>query len=295
VKKDSPIERLLSKYFDQIQNSSTINTNFTDFDEEKSLAKIHKHINKKSINLKWVVAAASLFIICGISFFTVKNSYQPSSENLLVEQTGIGKIKQIILPDGTKVWLNAKSELKYDKDFNKKIREVNLSGEAYFEVNRDEGRPFIINSHDIRTTVLGTSFNVSAYQTDADLKVSVISGKVSVQQNENQVLLTKDQQAVYNKAEQRLSQNPSLDASENILWKEGKLLFSSTTLEKVVADIQRKYETRITINEKIKGCMISADFTDMPMEKIIKILGEIVNGSSSFKNNTYYLTGNGCS
>lgn len=294
MKKDSPIERLLSKYFDEIQNNNTSIPNLTDFDQEESLSKIHKEINNKSINLKWFIAAASLFIVCGISFFIVKNSFHSPKENLLVEQTGIGKIKQIILPDGTKVWLNAKSELKYEKDFDKKIREITLSGEAYFEVERDEDRPFIINSHDVRTTVLGTSFNVSAYKTDADLKVSVISGKVSVEREENKLLLTKNQQAVYNKAQHKLSQNNNLDASENILWKEGKLLFTRTNLEKVVADIQRKYETRITINEKIKKCMISADFTDMPINKIIKILGEIVNGSSSFKNNTYYLTGNGC-
>lgn len=292
MKKDSPLERLLSKYFDEFQNNTTNNANLTDFDQEESFSRIQSRINKKGISLRWFISAACLFIVLGISFFLTNNG---STENLLVEKTGIGQIKQLTLPDGTKVWLNAKSELKYHKAFDKKTREVLLEGEAYFEVYRDTNRPFIINSQDVKTAVLGTSFNVSAYHTDADIKVSVLSGKVSVEQHQSKVLLTPNQQAVYNKTEQKLSQNNLLHTSEEILWKEGKLVFKSINLEKVIADIQRKYETSIVINEKIKNCNISADFTDMPIEKIIKILGEIVNGSSSLKNNTYYLTGNGCS
>lgn len=292
----SPIEKLLSKYFDDIQNMDNDLINHTDFNQEHSLFTIRKRINvKKSKNIRWFIAAACLFIVCGVSFYIINKSYNSSQENLLVEMTGIGEVKQIILSDGTKVWLNSKTELKYSKNFDTKNREVTLDGEAYFEVKRDESKPFIINSQSVKTTVLGTTFNVSAYKTDSDVKVSVISGKVAVEENKNKVLLTKNQQAIFDKEKRELTQNNTINASENVLWKEGKLLFKGISLEKVIAGIQRNHKTNIIISEKIKNCTISADFTDMSIEKIIKILEEIVNGNSSFKNNAYYLTGNGCS
>ncbi len=293
MKSNSPLENLLSKYFNQFQNSANGNSNVSNFDQEKSLQKIHQKIRSKG-NLSFVrlFAAACLVIACGVSIYLINSR---SVIDMIAFSTATGEVKGITLPDGSKVWLNARSKITYPKNFNKNnIREITLNGEAYFEVERDERKPFVVKTQGVNTTVLGTIFNVNAYETDASINVTVISGKVAVQEEGSEVVLAKNQQAVFNRVSKNLTKKDEIDAAQNILWKEGKLLFKSVTLEKVVADIQRNHVTKIEIGENIKNCKISADFTGLPIEKIIKILEEIVNGSSSYKNGKFYLSGNGC-
>lgn len=293
VKQNSPLENLLSKYFNQFQNLADTDSNAGHFEQEKSLHQIQQIIrNKRNPSFIKFFVAACLVVACGLSLYLINSRSKPE---IVVVTTAVGEVKSIILPDGSKVWLNAKSELKYPKNLgDKNIREIMLNGEGYFEVERNVQKPFVISTEDVRTTVLGTTFNVNAYQTNASFSVTVVSGKVAVQEEGVEIVLERNEQAVFDKASKKLSKNDTIDATQNILWKEGKLVFKSVMLEEVVADIQRRYNTKIEIGENIKNCKISADFTGLPIEKIVKILGEIVNGSSSYKDNEFYLKGKGC-
>lgn len=293
MKQNSPLENLLSKYFSQFQNLADADSNVGHFDQEKSLHKIQQIIrSKRNPSFTKLLVAACLIVACGLSIYLINS---PSKTEVVIVTTAVGEVKSIILPDGSKVWLNAKSELRYPKDLgDKNIREIMLNGEGYFEVERNVQKPFIINTENVKTTVLGTAFNVSAYQTNTSFRVTVVNGKVAVQDEGTEVILVKNEQAVFNKTSKKLSKNNTVDATQNILWKEGKLVFNSIMLEEVVADIERSHNTKIDIGENIKNCKISADLTGLPIEKIVKILGEIVNGSSSYKDNKFYLKGTGC-
>src|SRR5690606_7625428 len=178
---NSALEKLLSKYFEtKEQESDSLPLENIDFDQEKSLRLIRMRVMKKRyIHFSWL-AAACLLICLSAGFFILNRNIFRQSE-LLVVHTGFREVKELLLSDGTKVWVNANSRLKYPKRFENDKREIVLEGEAFFKVKRDEQRPFIISSKGIRTTVLGTSFNISSYAGDEEVKVTVISGKVAVE------------------------------------------------------------------------------------------------------------------
>ncbi|WP_353137578.1 FecR domain-containing protein [Pseudopedobacter sp.] len=291
---NSALEKLLSKYFEtKEQESDSLPLENIDFDQEKSLRLIRMRVMKKRyIHFSWL-AAACLLICLSAGFFILNRNIFRQSE-LLVVHTGFREVKELLLSDGTKVWVNANSRLKYPKRFENDKREIVLEGEAFFKVKRDEQRPFIISSKGIRTTVLGTSFNISSYAEDEEVKVTVISGKVAVEDDNNKVLLEKNQQAIYRSANRKLVSRLVDNASDMTAWREGKLVFNKTALYSVVETIQRNFPNKIRIAGNLKNCQVSADFTGMKLDKIMKILGEIVEGQYKKEGDAYYLEGLGC-
>lgn len=288
----SALEKLLSKYFEAREKEyDSLAASDLDFDQKKSMLSIHKRMAKKRyIRFNWL-AAACVLVCLGTTFFFV--SRKTSNINLLTEETSIGEVKQVVLSDGTKVWLNAKSQFKYPKVFSGSTREVFLDGEAFFEVKRDEARPFSIQSNGIKTTVLGTSFNVNSYAGALGTKISVVSGKVSVEKEDKQVYLEKNQQAFYDTKTKGLSKI-AVNASALISWKDGRMEFNHVELPEVIATIQRNFAQKVEVAGNLKSCKVSADFTDMELEKIMKILSEVVGGRYERKGDTFYLSGTGC-
>lgn len=139
---------------------------------------------EKTSRRKWWLPAGIAAVIV-LSFFILKNnlfSETGTSQRSTLSRviTKPGSKSQIQLPDGSTVWLNASSTLTYDKNFGKTIREVNLIGEAFFNVTKDSSHPFIIHTNVIDVKVLGTSFNVKSYPNEANTETSLIRGKVEV-------------------------------------------------------------------------------------------------------------------
>jgi ferric-dicitrate binding protein FerR (iron transport regulator) len=136
----------------------------------------------------WFKAAASLLLLISFSvaFYYVgrKTAVQPEEMAWFETVTPYGAQSKVVLPDKSVVWINAGSSLKYNKSFNKINREVYLEGEAYFEVSHDSLKPFIVKSDALDVKVLGTRFNVKAYENDQTVDVCLISGKVDVHFNE---------------------------------------------------------------------------------------------------------------
>lgn len=208
-----------------------------------------------------------------------------------------GEIKLITLPDGTTICLNAGSRLKYPDKFKENTREVTLTGEAFFKVAHDSSKPFIIHSGKIKTTVLGTSFNVKAYTEDKSVKITVVSGKVGVVPTTSRhpaVLLTSNMQMVYNKTSQTLLTEKIDDASSVISWQQGKLQYHNTPLFDVLADVQRKYNVEIRADKNLLNCTLYADFNNMPLEKVLKLTEALINAHFKKEGNAYILKGKGC-
>ncbi|MDR1720032.1 MAG: FecR domain-containing protein [Dysgonamonadaceae bacterium] len=176
-----------------------------------------------------------------------------------------GKTSEIVLPDGTKVYLNAGSRLIYPDTFVNKNREVFLSGEAFFEVNHDSKHPFVCQTSDIRIKALGTKFNVSAYPSDNMIETVLTEGKVRLEHNNTNLFdesidMIPSQLAEINKTDRQVKLY-LVDTDNYTLWKDQLLKFESADLSRVIKKLERYYNIHF----------IYAD----PMLGVIKISGKL--------------------
>lgn len=189
-----------------------------------------------------------------------------------------GKTSEIILPDGTHVYLNAGSRLIYPDFFADKTREVFLVGEAHFDVEHNEKQPFVVQTTDIRIRVLGTQFNVSAYPSDNIIETVLTEGKVRLEQNNSGMFsqttdLQPGQLAAFNKTE-RTTKVKEVDIENYTLWKDGLFKFESTDLSRVVKKLERYFNIRFRYNDpflggiKISGKLELTDSRESVLENV---------------------------
>ncbi|HMR19683.1 MAG TPA: FecR domain-containing protein [Sphingobacterium sp.] len=164
---------------------------------------------------------------------------------ILTLSTPRGGQYQVSLPDGTKVWLNADSKLYYPTVFSGHSRAVELTGEAYFEVARDEDRPFIVRTHNEKIEVLGTHFNINAYDDDTSSSVTLIEGKVKVvlADQQSKILLPGEQSFVKG----GVIEVQKIDVAESVAWKNGEFMFNSESLSSVMRKLARWYDIEVDI------------------------------------------------
>ncbi|HEY1201824.1 MAG TPA: FecR domain-containing protein, partial [Niastella sp.] len=165
-------------------------------------------------------------------------------DEINVLETPKGGQYQIALPDGTKVWLNASTRLYFPTVFKPGERKVKLSGEAYFEVKHDASNPFIVETATgglLR--VLGTSFNVSAYQEDVHETTTLLTGSLQVTRNQSQVLLKPGQQATV--STQKIEDVQEVETSYAVAWKEGYFMFNREPIKAIMAKVARWYDVDV--------------------------------------------------
>ena len=189
--------------------------------------------------------------------------------------TTVGGDYFFILSDGTKVWLNAESELDFPVDFIGEERVVKLKGEAYFEVEPDAAHPFIVETKEVRTRVLGTSFNIKAYDNEESVYTTLLTGKVEVSAvNENEsVILTPGMQCEWEKDE-HVMEMKKVDAEKYVAWKQGQFMFDNENITVVTRVLERWYGLKFIYNE---GCSRKHTFSgclskDDSLESILETL-----------------------
>lgn len=180
------------------------------------------------------------------------------ADSLLPEQlemnqviTASGGLYSLQLSDGSRVWLNSESELEYPVLFGRRERAVKLSGEAFFEVTPDAGRPFIVEANGIRTRVLGTSFNIKAYTNEPTVSTTLFTGKVNVTaeaDSSRSVLLTPGKQADWNRETAQM-QVSKANLKHVLAWKEGQFIFNKEHIEVVSRQIERWYGVKFIYEE----------------------------------------------
>ncbi len=160
---------------------------------------------------------------------------------------------KVQLADGSKIWLNAGSSLSYPTNFNGDTREVTFSGEGYFEVAGNTDKPFIIHTNDIQVKVLGTAFNISAYEDDDFVHTTLEEGKVVISKekgsDKNTWVLYPGQQAYYNTLEQQLMVS-KVKVQEFTSWKTGRLIFSGETLGSLFKKFSRWYDVDVVFEDE---------------------------------------------
>lgn len=177
----------------------------------------------------------------------------------------LGGEYKLILADGTEVWLNAGSSLKYFTRGIEKERKVYLTGEAYFKVAPDKDRPFLVFSGEHAVKVLGTEFNISAYEDDQMIYTTLVSGRVSVgidgQHKANHILEHSGKQSIYNKEGTKGLTLRQVDAAVYTAWKDGSFVFNYSTLKEVMKKLSRWYNFEFEIqDEQLKKSRFSGAF-----------------------------------
>ncbi len=204
------------------------------------------------------------------------------------------------LPDGSTVILNEDSELSYDETFNNEIREVRLTGEAFFEVVPDSLRPFIVRTGDYKTRVLGTAFNVEAWPGQNEINVTVEKGKVSVG-NEQEVFdeLLPNEQLTIDK-ERKIFEKQALDPTEEIEWKKSFFVLDKVSMEEAMVRIGERYSVHVEImNKKLGPCIVYGTFLEgESLEHVLSVLCLAMNADYNMDMETRrvkILGGIGCS
>lgn len=225
----------------------------------------------RSKALKYCIAAAAaaaLFLTGAATSELVTGKRQ---ETVLMASSE--NISSYTLPDGSKVWLNKNSWLTYNQRFGKRTRQVALKGEGYFEVNRDERRPFIVkmqNNLDIK--VLGTTFNACNYPSLNKAEVILRSGSVQVSDNgrNEHVILKPNQKFTWNEGTAEIS---SVNAMNCCRWFEHRLVFDNVKLKDILENLSHKYQTEISLNVgNLADKHMSMTIRDESVEDILDIL-----------------------
>lgn len=203
----------------------------------------------------WSKVAASLLLLLlgGIGYWYIAQPEQAIDRepvSLVVKRTQKGEKLTLRLSDGTKVRLNANSILVFPAVFDQHKRYVKLEGEALFDVVKDTDRPFTIMSGDVQTRVVGTSFNVRAYEEESDLSVAVVSGKVSVKGKATaEVYLSTNEVSYYHKQDSSLSARKQ-DVSDIIAWSKNILIFKEDSAEQVWKKLEDWYGVNIILQDQ---------------------------------------------
>lgn len=251
-------------------------------------AKVIEFTQKKQVFFTPIRIAASLtFLLAGmLALFLSRKETEVISlktTNQTLEQT---------LPDGSVVFLNANTNLSYPADFEGDTREINLSGEAFFKVQRDESKPFIIHANGSDIRVLGTSFNVKAYT--KNVKVSVESGKVEFRHEKKQTLLAKGEEAEFESDKDTIRRAVMLDKN-TFAYKTKTFVFEDSSLEHVIKVLSENYHTKIILqNNNIKTCRLTTTFNNETLPNALNVIAETLNLKVTPEGEKYIIDGAGC-
>jgi ferric-dicitrate binding protein FerR (iron transport regulator) len=180
-----------------------------------------------------------------LNYATVENLKGELRYNHLI--IGRGEEYRITLADGTKVWLNSESKLKYPIQFAANIREVELEGEGYFEVTKNSKAPFIVKTNQMNVEVLGTAFNISAYTDESRTETTLVEGSVKIAArfgSIKSIIIKPDEQAVYDGSFNELEVK-KVDARSYGRWREGVFSFNEDNLEEIMRKLSRWYDIRV--------------------------------------------------
>lgn len=238
---------------------------------------IISYFQKDNNRWKYLFVAASLALLIVLSIHLIGN--EPEQTLVYYETTAVPDAKtKIILPDSSVVWLNANACLRYPREFLGQQREVEINGEAFFEIRKDENKPFIVQSDGINIRVLGTSFNVVAPKSSDIVEVTLLNGCIALfkEFNRSEIadkILHPGQRALFHKSSNKMEVS-DIRTENSISWVTRQFIFKENSLEEISAELERAFHVKIHIeNETMKKHTFNADFTDNEtLDEILSIL-----------------------
>lgn len=218
---------------------------------QQKVAEIRPPSQRKFKLLKYAAVWTGLLILGGLGWYLSRKGDKPAPMAMLTSSTGTGKLLKVQLPDSTIVYLNASSSLQYPETFTGDRRTVILRGEAFFDVKPDERHPFFVATDKLHVQVLGTSFNIRSYQDDADIAVTVATGKVGVtvpgSANTAATILLPDHELTYARYSGKVEVS-TVNAADTKAWEQGAFIFNYETLENITKRLSRWYGVTFVCN-----------------------------------------------
>jgi transmembrane sensor len=321
---------------------NAINTVFAQekFNEKAAYEKFLKNIERiqpesssnsakrlMSGTLRWA-AIALLLIGFGSLLFYIINDQTPQMEASIYEFiVPVGSRSNVILTDGTSVWLNAGSSLSYSRNFGINDRSVYLEGEGYFEVERESKHPFTVIASEVEVTALGTSFNIKSYPDEDVIQTTLVSGSININrtgrsETEKGLTLEPNQQLTYYRATKQLSVSSGADEKDILKkreqeetkriadvnlprailrrgvnpeiftsWKDNRLILDDEPFEKLAIKLERRFGTTIIINdEDIRRRRFKGSFDEITLEQALNALQFVSPFEYSIENDTIYIS-----
>jgi len=225
----------------------------------------------------WRVAASLILIAAAV---WITRQYTSKAAPLLTVTNPAGKIQAIRLPDSSRVWLNAASSLRYPSHFTNR-REIYLEGEAYFDVANDPAHPFIVHAGSLTTTVLGTIFDVRSFPMEQQASISVIRGKVQVQDSARVLDVLTPSRQLQHDIRTGKTQTITIDTNQVAGWQQGRLQFSGQSMEEIAASLGRWYNVQfIFASPAIRKCRYYLNFENtISLTSLLEIL-EVSTGKT---------------
>lgn len=250
--------------------------------------------------LKIAAIVIPAFLLGGIlSYFILSNKPEPENITYTEIRAPYGARTEIVLPDGSTVWLNAGSKIKYMNIFNRDNREIQLNGEAYFKVAKNAALPFDVKTGELSIQALGTEFNVKSYDDEDFIETTLVEGKIAIHQNrkhKGSIFLEPHQQAVYMKYNKNLSIKEmkevreakpevlkfrkgliyiaeKIDPQPIVAWKDNRLILKGEELSNLVIKLERKYDVKFIFgSEKLKGFRFSGTLENETLTQVLDVI-----------------------
>ncbi|MFB9842633.1 FecR family protein [Mucilaginibacter ginsenosidivorans] len=263
--------------------------------------RIDKEAGIRRINpIRWITRVAAVLVGFGLlaGAYYLFNRVEPAPNRIAVAVPEKKNENQFItLADGSKVVLRHGSTLHYPAAFNRSKREVELIGEAYFDIHHDENKPFVIHTGTIKTTVLGTAFDIAAYPSQKKVVVTVTRGKVKVEDDHKiLVILTPNEQVVCDNRT-AVAQKTKVEASKSLTWAGSDMVFDGESFKSIATLLGKRYQVTIEFkNPALEQCPITASFTGTEtLKEILEILCTARGTTYKFENaQKITIDGNGC-
>lgn len=284
------------RYFDEIRRTWTITgehdtdfipdtaANWQRFKERvyTSETPVMKVVSNRKLYLR-VAASIAGIAVATLLYFTLRG---PSEITVF---TAANEKRTISLPDGSKVYMNQNSRLRYDKQLAGHERAIYLEGEAFFEVATKPGRPFVVYANETQTQVLGTSFDVKAYAA-TPVEVAVVTGKVAVSHDTHKLVVTPGRKVTF--AEGKQPEENANDDANFMAWKDNKLVFDNMRVHDIFRTVEKFYGVNIVVTDKSLDSMHARlVFDTIPsIEELLELMNSVTNTVSTKAGNTYTIS-----
>lgn len=270
----------------------------------------NERLDKKIKTLNAYRIAAVLVLLIANAFVLIYMFPPKISSGFTEVISPLGSRTQLKLADGTQVWLNAGSTLRYANNFSKENRAVQIEGEAFFDVTHDSLHPFIVNASSINLTVLGTTFNIRAYHDENTIETTLVQGKVEIEKTnhakgEKKIVLKPNEKATFSKTENKLfvstltappekadtkktrpeakdiatlpskakKQETSIEIENTIAWKEGYLVFDNNSFSDIMVTLSRRYNVHFTYqNSNVLNYRFTGKFKETTLEQVLQAI-----------------------
>jgi transmembrane sensor len=319
-------QKLIDDWYDSIKNTKepSLTSEEADALKNRYWLNVYGHIQRtkpgkpagKNLLISWPaigIAASIVFVVAAFLYLspppvagdTKVAVSVPEAKSVMGFAINDGTApKKVQLPEGSKIILQPGSKISYDPAFNKKQREIYLEGEAFFEVKRDEARPFLVYTHEVTTKVLGTSFTITARREDKNITVAVKTGRVSVyahsasriQSKTSETILTPNQQVVYNRTANTVSrmlvENPlAIMPADEIK----RMHFEEAPVPEIFKALEKVYGVDMVFDEKLfSSCTLTTSISEEPIFDRLDIICKAIGATYSVEEFRIEIDGPGC-